>query len=182
MEISRQEIEYARELAAIRRAKKGIGVSKDIGKSSYLKDGGNPNGPAAEKAAGFRARIQQVRRAAEMARKEAGEGGVSFPWFIFSVALTNDLLDYLDPILIAATGGLWLGISETLGNVIDGGTWLILMVWSHLGGAKSSPFAKYLAALIIELIPFGDLVPSWTVMVLAHYFTEKAAGKVSATA
>jgi hypothetical protein len=48
MEISRQELEYARQLAAIKRAKRGIGVSKDVQKSSYLENGGNPDPPQEE--------------------------------------------------------------------------------------------------------------------------------------
>jgi hypothetical protein len=38
-----QELQWQRQIAAIKRAKKGIGVAKDIGQSSHAQDGGDPN-------------------------------------------------------------------------------------------------------------------------------------------
>jgi hypothetical protein len=131
-------------------------------------------------------KLRKIRESTQKVDENAESQGISsgnevnFPWFIFFVALINDLLDYLDPILVAATSGLWLGISETLGNIIDGATWFILTIWSYFSGAKSDPLTRYLVALIIELIPFGDFIPSWTAVVLAYYFKEKSLSKAGA--
>lgn len=126
--------------------------------------------------------LRKARQAAKESESSTPAGEkVKFPWFIFTIALINDLLDYLDPILDAVTGGIWLAISETIGNIIDAATFGILLLWSYFKKSKSDPLTKYLTALIIESIPFGDFVPSWTAVVIAHYLKEKSLSKLPAT-
>ena len=129
-------------------------------------------------------KLRKIRETAKKASPEDSEDQpkVKFPWFIFFIALINDLLDYLDPILHAVTGGIWLAISETIGNVIDAATFGILWFWSYFSKSKSDPLTKYLTALVIELIPFGDFVPSWTAVVIAHYLKEKSLAKMPISA
>jgi len=104
------------------------------------------------------------------------KGQIKFPWLMFSIALLNDLPDYI--LLFVSLTGIGLAITETLGNLADWTTGPALWLISHLKGTyKKDPLTKIIIATLIESVPFGDALPSWTVIILIHYFQEKALAK-----
>lgn len=102
---------------------------------------------------------------------------VKFPTGMFVFAVIADLIDYAMLVIDVSTGGLWLAIEMTVLNVMDILTGIVLLLWTKLKKTKSDPLIGYLVGMLIELIPFGDIVPTWTILVLAYYFKEKALTK-----
>lgn len=101
---------------------------------------------------------------------------VKFPWIMFIVALINDLPDII--LLFVSLTGIGLAITETLGNILDWTTGPILWIWSKFfSKAKSDPLTMLILATVIESVPFGDVLPSWTTVILIHYFKEKSLSK-----
>ena len=101
---------------------------------------------------------------------------VKFPWFMFTIALINDLPDII--LLFVSLTGVGLAITETLGNILDWTTGPILWIWSKFfSKAKSDPLTMLILATVIESVPFGDVLPSWTTVIIIHYFKEKSLSK-----
>lgn len=71
----------------------------------------------------------------------------------FTVALINDLLDYLG----------FLGSIPLIGDLVDGAVSIIL--WPLLGGLPT-------LFTLIEFIPFADLIPTYTIVVLISFASE----------
>lgn len=90
---------------------------------------------------------------------------VSFPWFYFILGLANDLLDYLA-----------IGSIPIAGDVID--LFVSAIRWYGKQIRKQrAPNMNLAIATIIEFIPGGDFVPSYTAEVLITYVQEKAAAQ-----
>lgn len=76
------------------------------------------------------------------------EGGI-----MLILGASNDILDYFI-----------LGSIPVLGDLIDGFTWSVIAFWAMLRGLKRPRGALFAGAL--EFIPLGDLIPTYTAMVL----------------
>ncbi|MCH7882802.1 hypothetical protein IIA95_00045 [Patescibacteria group bacterium] len=76
------------------------------------------------------------------------EGGM-----MMAFAMLNDGLDYLI-----------VGSIPLVGDLLDGITWFTISMWVWVRGLKRPPLFLGLGA--IELIPFGDLIPTYTLMVI----------------
>lgn len=98
---------------------------------------------------------------------------ISFPWIDFIIALINDLSDIIIFIVDLFTAG---AASNTVGNVIDfinsGARWLGISF-----GKNKSKWGNWnvAATLGLELIPFEDLIPTWTIEIIYTYYQDKAA-------
>lgn len=106
--------------------------------------------------------LQKEQAAAEEKTKPAG--GISFLEFgmVLSLAIVADLIDYV--------GGFVPGI----GDILDIGLGFVLGIWAAFR-LKRNPLAKIISATLVELIPFGDFIPSWTIGVLSAYIASKKA-------
>ncbi|MBI2038811.1 MAG: hypothetical protein HYT22_00805 [Candidatus Niyogibacteria bacterium] len=72
---------------------------------------------------------------------------------VLAVAMINDTLDYFI-----------IGSIPVVGDILDGATWGIILLWVYSQGLRRPPFWGLTGA--IEIIPFGDLIPTYTLMVL----------------
>lgn len=88
-----------------------------------------------------------VRRPASK-RVNTFEGGIILAF----AAVSDILLDYLI-----------IGSIPIIGDIIDGVVWLTIAAWVIMKGLQRPPM--FLAAGGIELIPFGDLLPTYMLMV-----------------
>ena len=95
-----------------------------------------------------------------------------FPVAALIFALINDIIDY-----VFFIGSIPL-IADTLDVVIGLIIWFLLTI----KGYKIEIGMKNAAANIVELIPGGDLVPSYTILVLYIYFKEKSLSKITGKA
>ncbi|MBI4114890.1 MAG: hypothetical protein HY445_03550 [Candidatus Niyogibacteria bacterium] len=73
--------------------------------------------------------------------------------FIFMIALTNDVLDWL-----------FIGSIPVIGDIMDLATWIIISSWIWWRGFKR-PTMHFLAGLV-EFIPFADILPVWSFYVV----------------
>ena len=73
---------------------------------------------------------------------------------VFMAAGITDLIDYFI-----------VGSIPIVGDILDIGIWAVIAMWVWLRAIQRPPAA--LLGGVIELIPFGDLLPTWMIMVLA---------------
>lgn len=99
----------------------------------------------------------------EKAKKEAEKIKQSLPpkvnfveaMTMVGFAFMNDFFDWL-----------LIGSIPILGDILDLGTWFIILVWAWFRRLKTPP-AGFMAG-IIELIPFLDILPIYTAMVIGY--------------
>lgn len=85
----------------------------------------------------------------------------SFPIFTFFCALLKDFID------IAS-----LGILGIFTNII---IWIVISVylWGKVGFVKKLLYRRIIFVIILEFIPFINMIPQWSVFVLRGYFGER---------
>src|SRR3989338_4080458 len=100
-----------------------------------------------------RASETETDEAAELPEESAGVhvGGVEAACML-AFAATNDILDYFI-----------VGSIPIVGDVLDGITWGAISAWVLFRGIDRPQSSLFAGA--IELIPFGDLLPTYTLMV-----------------
>ncbi|MBI1957256.1 MAG: hypothetical protein HYS44_02260 [Candidatus Niyogibacteria bacterium] len=81
-------------------------------------------------------------------RVNAFEAGI-----MLALAIVNDGLDYLI-----------IGSIPIIGDIFDGVLWGCIVWWANARGLRKPPFWGFTGA--VELIPFGDIIPTYTLMVL----------------
>lgn len=84
---------------------------------------------------------------------------------ILFIAFASDLLDYFI-----------IGSIPILGDIIDVAVWFVIWAWVWLGGLSRPPFIMFSG--LIELIPFGDFIPTFTLLVLFLIFYNLAGKKI----
>lgn len=100
-----------------------------------------------------------------MDEEEKKESNISDTEFIimFFIAGLNDLADWLV-----------IGSIPIIGDILDLATSGILGIWLFFKrGGKMGNIGAIGIATIIELIPFGDILPSYTAAVARIYFKER---------
>ncbi len=103
---------------------------------------------------------------------EAPPAKPSFPIFMFSVGLAKDILD-----LPADLTGIGVILASFLGIVL--GAILTLWTWNKIsGGWWKKAVIKWLwkrlfIAILIEIIPFLQIIPANTIIVLMAFYKEK---------
>lgn len=73
---------------------------------------------------------------------------------ILMISAGSDLLDYFI-----------IGSIPIAADILDIITWLIIAAWVFIMGLKRPP--AVLASGLIELIPFGDFIPTWVALTAA---------------
>lgn len=91
---------------------------------------------------------------------------VPFPLFYFILGLANDVLDYVG----------FVGSIPILGDILDLVVSAIRWYGKQIRKQRTQNL-NLLAATLIEFVPGGDIVPSYTLEVLLTYSQEKAAAK-----
>lgn len=109
--------------------------------------------------AGFRAKkseFERLKNAAQELKKSLP------PKVLFVEAMTmvgfafmNDFFDWL-----------LIGSIPILGDILDAGTWFIIIVWAWFRHLKTPP-GGFIAG-IVEFIPFLDILPVYTAMVIGY--------------
>ena len=82
-------------------------------------------------------------------------------------ALMADVLDWLI-----------IGSIPILGDIFDVIVWGIIYLWVKIRGFDQLSSRLNLGALFVELVPFGDVIPSFTIAVLGIILLNSALGRM----
>ncbi len=105
---------------------------------------------AGEERAGFKSAMNKLKRLrARTVHIGFVEGGL-----VAFVAIAADIIDYLV-----------IGSIPVIGDILDIAVWFVIAIWVWSRRIQKPPASLFSG--VIELIPLGDLVPTWTFMVLA---------------
>lgn len=91
-------------------------------------------------------RLMKIRR--NIPHIDFMEGGL-----IVGVAALADLIDYLI-----------VGSIPVIGDILDIGMWFLIALWVWTRGVRKPPASLFSG--IVELIPLGDLLPTWMLMTM----------------
>lgn len=138
-------------------------------------------------------KLRKLREAAKEAAAEDSteeEPKVKFPWFMLITSIFGDLVGWFNIGLSLLTAGVWLAISETIGNIIETVINISHYVWyKYFSSTGISPIQKNKIAtklitnkiitILFGWIPvIGDAVPKLTISTFVHYFVQKAESKL----
>lgn len=84
----------------------------------------------------------------------------SFPIITLTFAISKDFIDLVS-----------LGLLGTFTNII---AWLVIRFYllGKMGFMKRYLYKKYIFTLILEYLPFVNMIPQWTIFVLRAHATE----------
>jgi len=135
-------------------------------------------------------KLRKIRETAKKAAPEDGEKPkVKFPLFMLITSIFGDLVGWFNILLSLITAGIWLAISETIGNIIETLINISHYVWySYFSGSgisvakKQKLVTKLIANKLITIlfgwIPvIGDVIPKLTISTFVFYATQKAMSK-----
>jgi len=131
-------------------------------------------------------KLRKIRKTAQEAAQPEEKPKVKFPVFMLITSIIGDLVGWFNILLSFVTAGIWLAISETIGNIIEVIINISHYVWyKYFSSSGISPMKKSnietklitnkVVTTLFGWVPIiGDIIPKLTISTFVHYGVQKA--------